>query len=142
MVTLLPSTATRTITVLVSEIATTLTIIAPASVTQGVPFTINGQLVRNDTGVALPNMSISVSYNGNSIGSVLTDMQGVYSITAIIPDPGTFTLKAAFAGATGYAASEAQSRISVSDMIIRIPNLLVGVVAPIVIGGILASLGR
>jgi len=86
-------------------IPTTLTISAPGEVGPGETFNILGQLTRDDTGVAIPNMSISVSYNGKSIGSVLTDMQGVYTIPASIPDPGTYTLRADYEGTEGYAAS-------------------------------------
>ena len=88
---------------------TTLTISAPATVKPGETFNIIGQLTRDDTGVAIPNMSISVSYNGNSLGSVLTDMQGVYTIPASIPTTGTYTLKAEFLGTAEYAASKSQA---------------------------------
>ncbi|GAH02893.1 unnamed protein product, partial [marine sediment metagenome] len=86
-------------------IPTTLNINAPNEVGPGETFNIFGQLTRDDTGVAIPNMSIIVSYNGASIGSVLTDMQGVYTIPASIPDPGTYTLRADFAETLEYAAS-------------------------------------
>jgi len=87
-------------------IPTTLTISAPATVNPEETFNIIGQLTRNDTGEALPNMSISISYNGKSIGSVQTDMQGVYTIPAAIPTTGTYTLKAEFLGTAEYAASK------------------------------------
>ena len=86
-------------------IPTTLTISAPDKVGLGETFNIIGQLTRNDTGVAIPNANISVSYNGTPLGSKDTDMQGVYTIPASIPTAGTYTLKAAFAGTPGYAAS-------------------------------------
>ncbi|GAH18823.1 unnamed protein product, partial [marine sediment metagenome] len=86
-------------------IPTTLTIFAPDEVGPGETFNIFGQLTRDDTGVAIPAMSIIVSYNGNPLGSVLTDMQGVYTIPASIPDPGTYTLRADFARTPEYAAS-------------------------------------
>ena len=95
-------------------IPTTLTISAPANVKPGETFNIIGQLTRNDTGVAIPNMSISVSYNGNSLGSVLTDMQGVYTIPASIPTTGTYTLKAEFLGTAEYAASKSTANTMVT----------------------------
>ncbi|GAG89928.1 unnamed protein product, partial [marine sediment metagenome] len=86
-------------------IPTTPNINAPNEVSPGETFNIFGQLTRDDTGEAIPNMSISVSYNGTPLGSVLTDMQGVYTIPASIPDPGTYTLRADFLGTLEYAAS-------------------------------------
>jgi len=86
-------------------IPTTTTLSAPDKVGPGETFNIFGQLTRGDTGEALPNMSISGSYNGKPLGSVLTDMQGVYTIPASIPTTGTYTLKASFAGTPEYAAS-------------------------------------
>lgn len=92
--------ATRTIAVLAAEVGTTLSILAPASVTQGAIFEIYGQLTRDDTGAAIQNASIALSLNGSSLGSAVTDMQGVYRIAASISDPGTYTLRADFAGMT------------------------------------------
>jgi hypothetical protein len=138
MVTLLPSTATKTITVLAAEVATTLTIVAPASVTEKEYFIVQGQLTRSDTGEAIPNMTIDVRYNGNAFGWALTDMQGVYKVTSAIPEPGTVTLKAVFEGAEGYAASEAQSRISVS---VPAPlTAIVPIVLPIAVGIVVSRL--
>ena len=94
-------------------IPTTTTMSAPATVKPEEVFNIFGQLTRDDTGVAIPDMSISVSYNGTSIGSVLTDMQGVYTIPASILTPGTYTLKADYEGTEGYAASR-----SVADTVV------------------------
>jgi len=139
MVTLLPSTATRTITVLVAEVATTLTIVAPASVAEKEYFIVQGQLTRSDTGEAIPNMTIDVRYNGNAFGWAITDTQGVYKVTSAIPEPGTVTLKAVFEGAEGYAASKAERGLSVS-----VPTLLttiVPIVLPIAVGLIVANRG-
>ena len=119
MVNYLPSSATRTITVLTAEVETTLTITAPASVSQGDLFNIYGQITRNDTGAAIPNVSISVSYNGTPLGSKLTDMQGIYTLPASIPTAGTFTLRASFAGMTvpglTLGASSASRRIGLAE---------------------------
>lgn len=137
MVNYLPSSASRTITVLVSEIGTTLTIDAPAEVTPGASFEIFGQLTRNDIGAAIPNASISISYNGTPLGSVTTDMQGVYRIPASLPGPGTFTLRAAFAGMTvpglTLGASSASRRIGLGEISV-LPLVLLGIVAVAVLG--------
>jgi len=112
-------------------IPTTLTISAPATVKTEETFNILGQLTRDDTGVAIPNMSISVSYNGTSLGTVITDMQGVYTIPASIPTTGTYTLKAYFAGTPGYAAST-----SVTDTMVAASPLeaAIKIVGPAVTG--------
>ncbi len=143
MVTLLPSTATRSITITPADVATTLTIDAPASAIQGQLFIIEGQLRRADTGVTLEGENISLSYNGVNLGTTLTRyIEGSikYMATVKIDESGTFTLKAAFAGGSGYAASEAQTRLNVGDLIVSIPNLLVGVVAPILAGVLIAHM--
>ncbi|GAH50109.1 unnamed protein product, partial [marine sediment metagenome] len=99
-------------------IPTTLNINAPDEVGPGETFNIFGQLTRDDTGVAIPAMSIIVSYNGNPLGSVLTDMQGVYTIPASIPTTGTYTLRADFARTPEYAASK-----STADTMVTTPLL-------------------
>ena len=137
MVTLLPSTATRTITVLAAEVATKLTIVAPASVVEKEYFIVQGQLTRGDTGEAIPNMTIDVRYNGNAFGWALTDMQGVYKVTSAIPEPGTVTLKAVFEGAEGYAASEAKRGLTVG---VPTPlTAIVSIVLPIAVGLVIAN---
>ncbi len=145
MVTLLPSTATRTITITTADVATTLTISAPTSAKQGQLFIIEGVLKRTDTGAPLEGENISLSYNGVNLGTAMTRyIEGSikYQATVQIPDVGTFTLKASFAGGSGYAASEAQTRLSVGDMVVPITNLLVGVVAPILAGALLVYMKR
>lgn len=100
MVNFLPSQATTTITVTVLDVATNLTISAPASVIQGQLFTISGQLTRADTGAALVGETILVSYNGQMRGSPVTDVQGAYTLNTLIPEAGSFTLMANFEGST------------------------------------------
>jgi len=100
MVNYLPSQATTQITVSALEVATSLTISAPANVVQGQSFPISGILTRNDTGFPIPNAQINVLYNGTPIGSGTTGVDGDYLITGSIPAMGTFTLTANFAGAT------------------------------------------
>lgn len=134
MVTLLPSTATRTITITPADVPTTLTISAPTSAKKGASFPISGMLIRNDTGGPVPFASITLRYNGVSLGSTTTGVDGDYLKTVSIGTEGTFTLKAAFAGGSGYAASEAQTKLSVGDLVVPITNLLVGVAAPILTG--------
>lgn len=137
MVQYLSSSASKIITVLVSEIGTTLTIAAPSEVTPGESFEIYGQLTRNDTGEAIPNASISLSYNGNPLGSVTTDMQGVYGIPASLPSPGTFTVRADFAGMTvpglTLGASSASRRIGLAAPSV-LPLVLLGIAVIAILG--------
>jgi len=132
MVTLLPSTATRAITVLAAEVATTLTISAFSSVKKDETFLVTGRLTRDDTGEGVEGATISISYNGTHLGSTTTVADGDYIIGVSIGEEGAFTLKAEFAGGSGYAASEAQSRISVG---VPAPlTALVSIVLPIAVG--------
>ncbi len=107
MVILNPSQATKSIQILQLEAPTSLTIVAPDSVTQGVSFNIAGLLLRTDTNVPVPGAMIKISYNGITIGNVFTDDLGRYLVPASINIPGTWVLKASFAGATGLGASSA-----------------------------------
>ncbi len=102
MVTYLPTTASRAITVLTAEVGTTLTITAPASVIQGQPFIIEGVLKRADTLTPLLGEEISLSYNGFNLGTTQTrSLEGSIKYQAIvqIDEVGAYTLRADFAGA-------------------------------------------
>lgn len=129
MVQYLASSVSRPITVVVAQVGTTLSIIAPAQVTQGEVFDVYGQLTRNDTGVAIPNATISLTYNGSPIGSAVTDLQGVYTIPVSIPSPGTYTLTANFAGMTvggvTFGSSIATTVVGLGDPII-LPLIVMG----------------
>ena len=137
MVTLLPSTATKTITILLADVATSLTISAPSSAKKGASFPVSGILIRNDTGGPVPYASITLSYTGTNLGSTTTGVDGDYLKTVSIGAEGTFALKANFAGGSGYAASEAQRGISVG---MPTPiTAIVSIVLPIAIGLIVAN---
>ena len=142
MVTLLPSSAQRSITIEPLDVATSLTISAPSSAKKGASFNISGILVRADTGGPVPYAALLLSYNGTVLGIATTGVDGDYLKTVSIGVDGTFTLRAAFAGGGGYAASTAQTRLSVGEMIVPVPNLLIGVVAPILTGALLAYMRR
>ena len=96
-------------------IPTTLTISAPASVEPNEAFYITGILYETNTGIPIPNQIIALSYNGISLGSTLTGIDGDYLIQAVISTPGTYTLKAAYAGTTTLAASESTSKVSTGE---------------------------
>ena len=121
MVTYLPSSAQRAITVtaIVTEVGTTLTINAPAEVDPGALFYVYGLLTRNDSGSAIPGAIVNISYNGTHLGSATTSIDGIYEINVAIPVSGTFTLTAGFAGMTvaglTFWASSAYTRIGLGE---------------------------
>jgi len=104
MVNYLPSQATTSITVTSLDIVTNLTInVSSPNVIQGQPFIVEGTLKRADTGANLAGENISLSYNGTSLGTVMTqDQEGSIKYQAIvqIDETGGFTLTADFAGST------------------------------------------
>jgi len=64
----------------------------------------------------LQGRTIELTYNGTSLGSVTTDGNGNYAESVTINTSGTFTLKAAFAGASGLAASSASMGVQIGDV--------------------------
>lgn len=112
---LAPVSASTSITITQAITSTTLSIIAPTSAEEEEIFTVYGQLTRDDTGEAVPNMTISVNYNGIPLGAVQTDLQGVYTLPAAIPTAGTYTLQAVFAGYETLAASNGTTNINTGE---------------------------
>ena len=110
-----PSSATRQITIAEIEYSTYLNINAAGLVDQGSPFPISGRLTFMEGGVeyGLGGRSIALSYNGTSLGSATTDGSGNYSKSVTINSSGSFTLRAAFAGGSGLAASSASMGIQI-----------------------------
>jgi hypothetical protein len=80
---------------------TRISISAPARVAPGETFTINGKLeYESYSGVWSPlaGKTVSLYCNGAKIADVTTGSDGSYSRSTEIPNFGTYTLKAAFAG--------------------------------------------
>jgi hypothetical protein len=80
---------------------TRISISAPESVVVGKPFTITGKLeYESDAGVwsGLAGKTVSIYYDGTLLGQPKTASDGTFSLTAIIPISGTYTLKAVYAG--------------------------------------------
>jgi len=142
MVTLSGSSATRSITIQPLDVATSITISAPSSAKKGASFTISGILIRNDTGGPVPSASISLSYNGTSLGSATTGVDGDYLRTVSIGAEGTFTLKASFAGGSGYAASTAQRSVSVREEVLPPAAQIIPILAPLITGVIILKAGK
>ena len=109
----MPSQATKSIQILAPDVSTSLTLSAPSSKKAGESFALSGILVRNDTGGPVPSASVALRYNGTSLGSASTGVDGDYLRTVSIPSVGTFTLTASFAGMTvaGAYLGPSESRV-------------------------------
>ena len=92
-----------------------LTISADSSVLISEPFNISGLLYETDTGVPIPNQSISLSYNGANLGSATTGVDGDYLKNVSIPSAGVYTLKAYYAGNSNFGASASSIRIRTGE---------------------------
>ena len=80
---------------------TRISISAPSTVSVGQPFTITGKLEFMDKDGAwkgLAGRTVSLYYNNTKIRDVTTGSDGSYSASATITTPGTYTLKAVYAG--------------------------------------------
>lgn len=98
------------------DISTTITISAPSNVEEGESFNISGILNESNTGLPVPYQTISLSYNGKSLGSATTGVDGDYLKQASIPSAGVYTLKATFSGTTLLGPSEATSKLSTAGL--------------------------
>jgi len=109
---------------------TSLTISAPSNVAVGTPFTVTGKLTFREGGVDYPlqDRTISLSYNGVSLGSTTTGIDGTYNITVSIPEPGIYTLKASYAGESGFYPTKATSTLQIIS-----PKLMPALI-PLIIG--------
>ena len=118
MVTYLPSSASRQISVVEMEYSTFMKINAEATVPQNTPFPLTGRLyfMEGPSEMGLGNRTINLSYNGISLGSVQTDGDGYYSLSVMIPTSGTYTLTASYAGEVGLGPSSATMRLAVGEI--------------------------
>ncbi len=112
-------------------IPTTLTLSAPDSAGIGEKFNISGILYETESGIAIPNQPINLSYNGKSLGGPTTGIDGIYLKEVSISESGTWNLKSEFPGTTGYADSGASAGVSVAAMPLSLALLIAG---PLVTG--------
>jgi len=120
---------------------TRLSISAPASVAVGEPFTISGKLeYESDMGVwaGLAGRTVSLYYDTTKIADVTTGSDGSYSKPdTIMPSPGTYTLKAEFAGeGLGLAPAVAGARLAVPEAV----KPLIAPLAAMAVGGLAIAL--
>ena len=99
----------------VIAVASSLTISASSSVEEMESFNVSGLLYETDTGVPIPNQSISLSYNGVNLGSATTASDGRYLKSVSIPSAGVYTLKAYYAGNSNFGASASTIRIRTGE---------------------------
>lgn len=116
----------RTITLSVAGIPTTLTITAPDKVDAGEIFTVYGNLFETETGILIPGMRINISYNGKSLGYGYTDPEGGYYIDVSINEGGVWTLKAEFPGTEALQASRSQADAVVTASPLTVALLTAG----------------
>ncbi len=149
MVNYLPSQATRSITVTSLDVATSLTVNAPTTIPQGVPFLIQGELKRSDTGASLSGETIALSYNGTPLGSTTTRLIGdtiQYELQVSLDTVGSFTLKAEFAGSTRpglvLLPSNARTIIGIPGIPEIPPLIWAAIIGGILVGGYLIAKSR
>jgi len=99
--------ASRTITIIevAVGIPTTLTISAPDKAGVGEKFYVSGILYETETGTPIPNHPINHSYNGRTLGSSTTGVDGDYLKEVSVTETGVWTLKSEFPGTEGLQAS-------------------------------------
>ncbi len=103
-----------------TEIHTTLTINALESVASGEAFYISGILYETDTGIPIPNQTINHSYNGKSLGSSTTGVDGDYLKEVTIPESGVWTLRSDFLGTQTLQASRSQVKAIVTSTALEV----------------------
>lgn len=122
-----------------TEIPTSLTIDAPASVDPDETFFVSGILYETDTGIPIPNQPINHSYNGRSLGVSTTGVDGVYLKEVSVPEAGVWTLKSEFPGTEGLQAS-----IALVDTFVAISPIVTAllIAGPLVMGIALVAYGQ
>jgi len=90
-------------------IPTTLTLSAPDIVGVDEKFNISGILYETESGIPIPNQPINHSYNGRSLGSSTTGVDGDYLKEVSIPKAGTWTIKSDFLGTETLQASKSEA---------------------------------
>lgn len=125
--------ATRNITITAAPVGipTTTTISAPSEAAVNERFNISGILYESEAGIPIPNQPINHSYNGRSLGSSTTGVDGNYLKEVSIPESGTWSLKSEFPGTDALQTSRALVDAVVAATPIETALLIAG---PIVTG--------
>lgn len=113
----------------VEPFSTTLVLdIVPSSVMLGDTVALKATL-KDEKGNPLPNENVEFQIDDKTIGSVVTDINGVASIQYKTSTSGTLNVKAVFAGETNYENSSTIAKLAVNTS----SALQVGIVALVVI---------
>ncbi|GAI78934.1 unnamed protein product, partial [marine sediment metagenome] len=80
------------------EIPTSLTLSAPDKVGLDEKFVVSGILYETDSGIPIPNQPINHSYDGRSLGSSTTGVDGDYLKEVSVPESGVWTIRSDFLG--------------------------------------------
>jgi hypothetical protein len=107
---------------------TRLSITAPSRVTTGAPFRVEGKLeYENPAGRWNPlgGRRVSIYYDDTKLVDVTTASDGSYTATVSIPTPGTYTLKAYYAGEgiTATAAAIAVAGAEIPEHVIPLAGI-------------------
>jgi len=116
----------KTIILLQVGTSTTTTISAPSKAAVDENFFISGILYETESGIPIPSQPINHSYNGRSLGSSTTGVDGDYLKEASIPEAGTWTIKSEFPGTEALQTSRALADAVVGDAPIASPLLIAG----------------
>lgn len=90
-------------------IPTTTTLSAPSKAGVNEKFYISGILYETDSGIPIPSQPINHSYDGKTLGSSTTGVDGDYLKQVSIPESGTWTLKSEFPGTETLQSSRSQA---------------------------------
>jgi len=99
---------------------TRISISAPDTVPTGQSFTVSGKLEFQDVDGAwkgLANRTVTIYYNGTSLGTATTASDGSYSKSVSIPTSGSYTLKATYAG-EGFTTA-----IAIMGLTVELPEV-------------------
>ena len=124
------STISKTITLSVPiGIPTTTTISAPSKAAVDEKFSISGILYETESGIPIPYQPINHSYDGRSLGSSITGVDGDYLKEVSVPEAGVWTLKSEFPGTEALQTSRALVDAVVAATPIETALLIAGPIA-------------
>lgn len=86
----------------------------PNPVQSGQSVTLLGRLTTNSD-VPIPNAQITLSVNGSPVANLPTNSTGWFTAEAKAPSPGTYNIKAAYAGSPEYGPSENSTALIVTN---------------------------
>jgi len=100
-----------------TPLPTTLTLTAPTSAAEKVPFTVSGQLTYREGGVDYGLGGRTIILTGADAAKiVITGSGGAYSASLTISQIGTYTITASYAGETGLSAADAYGFMGVTEL--------------------------